>query len=221
MAVHQDEELWYQVYLTSKDKHVHAGHFHVLKTRDMNGRRVLDQEIIFHGPGINHEARCRMVLERKAGRFVPVSVRYTEPRLESRMSFEQGRINATGAAESHDGSPVPDDAMPTYGIATLAQAIYNQPEASMNFDALADSTGAICGSDAQLRAHGTTRKTPFPTLDPLWEVEWLSNEGTRIQGFYFDDEGTLIQADWGGTAARLVDSAEAARPVATEPAANA
>ena len=92
------------------------------------------------------------------------------------------------------------------------QTIYNQPEATMNFDAIVDSTGALCGHDAKLVAKGMTRKTPFPTLDPLWEVQWLSNEGTRIQAFYFDDEGTLEQADWGGTAARLVQTEDDARP---------
>ena len=218
MPEQQDEDLWYQVYLMQEGKHVHAGHFHVVRTRDADGHRVLDQQIIFHGPGVDHEARSRMVLERRGGRYMPISVRYTEPTLEARMSFEQGRIHATGAAESHDGSSVPDDAMPTYGIATLANTIYNQPEATLNFDAMVDSTGAMCGHDAKLVAKGMTRKTPFPTLDPLWEVQWLSNEGTRVQAFYFDDEGTLEQADWGGTAARLVQTEEDARPAKSKPA---
>lgn len=218
MPSSEHDSLWYAVYRVHEGRVLHAGSYHMDLSRDEQGHRVQDHRIKIHGQGIDHEAHCRLVLERRAGRFVPLRLDYDETDKQSSISFSEGRIHGTGAAGSHDGAPLPDDAMPTYGIPLLAQAIYNQPESSLSFDALVDATGAMCGADAKLVARGRTSDTPFPTDGKLWEVVWFSNEGTRIQAFYFTDEGTLAQADWGDTRARLVEGEEQATPVPSEAA---
>ena len=218
MPSSEHDSLWYAVYQVHDGKSRHTGSYHIDLSRDDDGHRVQDHRIRIHGAGLDHEAHCRLVLERKAGRFVPVHLDYDEPNRESSIRFEEGRIHGSGAAADHEGSAVPDDAMPTYGIALLAQTIFDKPEASLSFDALVDATGAMCGADAKLVARGQTDDTPFPADAKLWEVVWLSNEGTRIQAFYFTDEGTLAQADWGDTRARLVNGKEEATPIPTEAA---
>lgn len=212
MTHEENSSLWYAVYKNGDRGLQHVGSYHSESSRDADGHRIQDHRIVINGEGLHHRAHCRLVLERRAGRLAPLRVDYDEPGNESSITFDDGRMRATGAAQEHDGAPVPKDGMPTYGISMLAQTIYNQPESSLGFDAMVDATGTVCGANAKLVSRGQTDKTPFPTVSKLWEVEWLSNEGTRRQAFYFTDEGILSQADWGTTFARLIDGEVEATP---------
>lgn len=218
MPNEEDSNLWYAVYQSGKGDPEHVGTYHVELSRDTEGHRVQDHRFVIQTGELKHQAYCRLVLERRAGRLSPLRLDYDESGNESSITFAGGRMSATGAAKASDGSRVPSDAMPTYGVATLAQTIYDQPEARLAFNAIVDATGVVCGTNAKLVSRGQTDKTPFPSDSKLWEVEWLSSEGTRRQAFYFTDEGILAQADWGSTLARLVASGDEATPSSADAA---
>jgi hypothetical protein len=210
------KEHWYAVHLEQAKNTPHAGFYHVRVDRDEAGHRVLNYQIAFRGEiedtELDHEASCRIVLERHHGRFTPLEIEYHEPSHAAHMQFVNGHIRATGAAAGHDGASVPDDVIPTYAISVLAEGIYNQPEASVLFSGITEGTGIICASEAKLVAKGKTGNTPFKSRHELWRVDWLSHEGLLTQSFYFSDEGVLEQADWGASRARLVETPEEAIP---------
>lgn len=207
---------WYAVHLGTGRDAPHAGFYHVKEERDEAGHRVLNYQIAFKGEldgrQLDHEAACRIVLERREGRFAPLEIEYHEPSHAAKMTFRDSHLHGTGAAAGHDGVSLPDDVIPTHAIALLAEGIYNQREASLQFSAIAEGTGAICASEARLVGRGKTDEMPFKTIEELWRVDWLSHEGILSQSFYFNDEGLLMQADWGGSTARLVTNPQDAVP---------
>lgn len=212
---------WYAVHLGKDEDAPHAGFYHVMADRDEDGHRVINYQIAFKGAidgrELDHEASCRVILERKGGRFAPLEIEYHEPSHAAYMSFVDGHVSANGAAAGHDGDIMPDNVIPTHAISLLAEGIYNQKEASVLFSAIAEGTGSICATEAKLVARGKTSDTPFKTNEELWKVDWLSHEGVHSQSFYFTDEGLLVQADWGGSKARLVTNPDNAFPEGFSP----
>lgn len=210
-------ETWFAVYLGRAEAAAHAGFLRMYRSRDTNSRRIVEQQVSIHGKldrkPIDHDATCRVVMTRKQGRMAPLEVTYSDGKAASQIKFVGGRMQATGSAAAENNDAVPDDVMPTYGVFALAGGIYNQPEASVSFTPLTESNGFLGTSGAKLVCNGQTGLTPFPTATPLWEVVWFSAEETRVQAFYFDDKGELIQADWGGSRARRVATEAEAKPV--------
>ena len=209
-------ETWFAVHLGRSAAAPHAGWLHMKRTRDTNSRRVIEQQVSIHGRldgrAVRTDANCRVALTRRQGRLVPLEAQISDGERASHLRIEGGRLHASGAAASQQGDAAPDDAMPTYAVFALAQGIYNQPESSLRFTPLNEVTGQFGTPGAKLVCTGTARKTPFPSPVPLWEVIWFSPEGTRVQAFYFDDKGEMVQADWGGSRARMVDSEVEATP---------
>jgi len=208
-------ETWFAVHLGKTGATSHSGYLRMYRSRDTNSRRVIEQQVSIHGKldrkPIDHDATCRIVITRKQGRMVPIEVNYTEGKSASSIKFANGRMQASGTAAGENNDSVPDDVMPTYGAFALAAAIFNQPEASVTFTPLTESSGYL-GTGAKLVCNGQTGITPFATTTPLWEVVWLTAEGTKVQAFYFDDKGELAQADWGGSRAQRVANEAAAKP---------
>lgn len=212
----ESSQHWYAVHLGKTSQAPHAGWLRVYKSRDTNGRRTLEQQVSIHGKldgrALHQEATCRVVLTRRQGRMVPLEVEYQDAARQCGLRFHEGRLEASGCAAGENGDALPDDVMPVYGVVALAQGIHNQEGASLTFTPLVETTGQLGSPGSKLVCQGKTEKTPFPGADPLWCVQWLSPEGTQIQAFYFDDEGELLQANWGGSRCRLVESESAARP---------
>ncbi len=199
---------WYAVYLEKDGKATHAGHLHVQSHRQ-GDLRVLEQDISIQGE-VNHNARCVLTLTRSGGRLLPVELKYRDARTSTQLDFHEGRLKASGGGRDNDGDACPNDVMPTYGVASLAKSIFNQPDASVSFTPMTDSNGDIGASGSRLVARGHTRKAPFPLDEDCWQVDWLSPEGSVVQSFFFNDDGVVVQADWGGSLGVLVESQQAA-----------
>lgn len=209
-------EQWFAVHLGRSSNPPHAGWLKITRSRDTNSRRIIVQQVSIHGRldkrAIDTDAVCKLVLTRRQGRFVPLEVDYADGPVVSQLRFAQGRMQATGSAASENGDPIPDDVMPTFGVFALAATMYNQPEASVTFTPMTEASGRAGTAGSKLVCAGLTTETPFPSTAPLWEVVWFTPEGTRVQAFYFDDEGDLVQADWGGSRARRVATEAEAKP---------
>lgn len=210
------KETWYAVHLGRSAQAPHAGWLRLARTRDTNSRRVIEQQVSIHGRldgrTIHTDATCRIALTRREGRLVPLEAHIKEGEREADLRFSAGRLHAAGAAASQDGDAVPDDALPTYAVFAMAQGIFNQPESSLTFTPVTEMTGQFGTAGAKLLCSGQVEETPFLSPLPLWEVIWFSPEGTRVQAFYFDNEGELVQADWGGSRARRVATEAEAKP---------
>jgi hypothetical protein len=200
---------WYAVYIVRGDEAVHAGHLHVKAQRN-NGCRVLEQNIAINAD-VEHKARCVLTMERRGGRLVPLEEEYRDRAASTHLEFARGRLRADGSGRENDGDPCPDDVMPTYGVASLAKSIYNQPGASLAFTPMTDSNGDLGSHGSRLVCRGLTDKTPLPVDGEVWKVEWLSPEESVVQTFYFNDEGVVVLADWGGSYGVLAESERAAR----------
>jgi hypothetical protein len=211
------KETWYAVHLGRSAQAPHAGWLRLARTRDTNSRRLIEQQVSIHGRldgrAIHTNATCRIALTRREGRLVPLESSISEGDRSAQLRFDSGRMHASGLASSQDGDAAPDDALPTYAVFAMAQGIYNQAESSLAFTPVTEMTGQFGTSGAKLVCMGKVVETPFPSDEPLWEVIWLSPEGTRVQAFYFDEEGELAQADWGGSRARRVATEAEAKPV--------
>lgn len=207
-------EHWYAIYVGQGAAALHNGSLRVQSKRD-GGNRKISQDVVLRGAGperTDFKAKCVLQLKRTGGRLVPESYSYRDNTHDCSCEFEGGRLDASGNGSEHDGEPYAADVMPGYGLFALASTIFNQPEASASVTVLHEGAAEQGQSGGKLLAMGQTRETPFGTERPLWRVDWLGAEGNRVQSFYFDDEGTMQQADWGGSQARLVDSKEAATP---------
>ncbi len=212
----ESSEHWFAVHLGRSSSPPHAGFLKLTRARDTNSRRIVEQQVSIHGRldkrAIDTEARCKLVLTRRQGRFVPLEVDFADGQITSQLRFAQGRIQATGSAAGENGDAVSDDVMPTFGVFALAAGIFNQPEASVTFTPLTEATGRLGTAGSKLVCNGLTSETPFPSQTPLWEVVWFTPEGTQVQAFYFDNEGNLVQADWGGSRARRVATEAESKP---------
>lgn len=207
-------EHWYAIYVGAGPAAQHQGSLRVQIKRD-GGSRKITQEVMIRGigpEGADYKAKSVLSLKRTGGRLVPVESSFKDNSHDCDVEFENGRLNASGDASSHDGEPYPDDIMPGYGLFALASTIFDQEESSISVTVLHEGSTEIGHSGAKLLATGPATNAPFGSTVPLWGVDWLGAEGNRVQSFYFDAEGTLVQADWGGSKARLVDSKEAAAP---------
>ena len=200
---------WYSVYLVKGADATHAGHLHVQSHRQ-GDIRVLEQNITIEGE-VNHKARCLLTLTRSGGRLLPLELKYRDGNTSTHLEFQDGRLKASGGGRDNDGDSCPNDVMPTYGVASLAKSIYNQPDATISFTPMTDSNGDVGAHGSRLVARGLTDQTPLPTREKCWAVSWLSPEGSEIQSFYFNNEGVVVQADWGGSLGVLAGSEQAAK----------
>jgi hypothetical protein len=200
---------WYAVYLVRAGEATHAGHLHVQSHRDGDAR-VLEQNITIEGE-VNHRARCVLTLKRSGGRLLPLDLKYKDSHTSTHLEFHEGRLRASGGGRENHGDSCPSDVMPTYGVASLAKSIFNQPDASVTFTPMTDSNGDLGAHGSRLVARGLTDHSPFPIVAKCWQVDWLSPEGSVVQSFYFNDEGVVVQANWGGSLGVLAVSEQAAK----------